>query len=189
MDCALSSVSRIASVVPMSGFAAPARTATPRPTRAISVVGPATNLACAPVSLNTSCGTTPASNGLPPVACLISSGVVPKKNVSLWPVARSKRGPSSRIGPVIPPPARIVSSAACMSTFDNEVSAKASIEAKVKEDICMIVPGLNVLPYALRRCLARGQHTNPSALRLRCDVSRMRCSAKLKGVHARLRGL
>jgi hypothetical protein len=80
---------------------------------------------------------------------LISSGVVLKKNVSLWPVARSKFGPSSRIGPVIPPPARIVSSAACMSTFDNEVSAKASIEAKVKEDICMIVPGLNVVPYSV----------------------------------------
>ena len=47
---------------------------------------------------------------------------------------------SSRIGPVISPPARIVSSAACMSTLDNEVSAKASIVAKVKEDICMIVP-------------------------------------------------
>jgi hypothetical protein len=52
-----------------------------------------------------------------------------------------------------------------MSTFHNEVSAKASIVAKVKEDICMIVPGLNVVPYALRRCLARDEHTNPQALR------------------------
>jgi hypothetical protein len=34
-----------------------------------------------------------------------------------------------------------------MSTIVNEVSAKASIEAKVKEDICMIIPGLNVLLY------------------------------------------
>jgi hypothetical protein len=62
---------------------------------------------------------------------------------------------------VIPPPARIVSSAACMSTIGNEVSAKPSIEAKVKEDICMIVPGLNVLPYRLRRCLARRRANEP----------------------------
>jgi hypothetical protein len=48
-----------------------------------------------------------------------------------------------------------------MSTFDNEVSAKASIVAKVKEDMCMIVPGLNVVPYVLRRRLARDEHTNP----------------------------
>jgi hypothetical protein len=46
---------------------------------------------------------------------------------------------------VIPPPARIVSSAACISTIGNEMSAKPSIEAKVKEDGFMIVPGLNVL--------------------------------------------
>ncbi len=59
MDCALSSVCFNASGVLMSGLAAPARTATPRPTRAISVVGPATNLAWAAASLNTSPGTTP----------------------------------------------------------------------------------------------------------------------------------
>jgi hypothetical protein len=32
-----------------------------------------------------------------------------------------------------------------MSTIGNEMSAKPSIEAKVKEDGFMIVPGLNVL--------------------------------------------
>jgi hypothetical protein len=36
-----------------------------------------------------------------------------------------------------------------MSTIGNEVSAKPSIEAKVKEDICMIVPGLNVVLYSV----------------------------------------
>ena len=44
MDCAVSSVFLSASAVPMSGFGAPVRTATPMPTRATSGVGPGTSL-------------------------------------------------------------------------------------------------------------------------------------------------
>src|ERR1700694_3245789 len=83
MDCALSSVCFNASGVLMSGLGAPARTATPRPTRAMSVVGSAANLARAAVSFITSTGTTPRSNGPPLRASLISSGGGPKTKGTL----------------------------------------------------------------------------------------------------------
>jgi hypothetical protein len=42
-----------------------------------------------------------------------------------------------------------------MSTLDNEVSAKASIVAKVKEDIRIIAPGLNVVLYRVSSLCGR----------------------------------
>ena len=77
IDCGLESIVFSASGVPMSGSSAPARTATPSPTRATSVVGPSTNQALVAVSASTSRGVTARSNGSPRVASLISSGVVP----------------------------------------------------------------------------------------------------------------
>jgi hypothetical protein len=65
-----------------------------------------------------------------------------------------------------------------MSTIGNEVSAKPSIEAKVKEDICMIVPGLNVLPYRLRRCLARRRGYKPIIAGLEPQVGFTRLAAR-----------
>ena len=112
MDCALSSAAFSASGVAMFGFAAPARTATPRPTRATSSVGPAANRARAAASCITSAGTTPRSNGLADVASLIRFGVVPKKISSLWPEACSNFGFSSPHTAVIEPPVRTRSSAA-----------------------------------------------------------------------------
>src|SRR5436309_383239 len=61
----------------------------------MSTGGPAANFARAAVSFITSTGTTPRSKGAPELASLISSGVPAKRSTSLWPVAPSKRGPSS----------------------------------------------------------------------------------------------
>jgi hypothetical protein len=73
---ALSSVRFNASGVLMSGFGAPARTATPIPTRATVGDSPAANVARAGPFCMTSTGTIPRSNG-PPAVILMSSGVVP----------------------------------------------------------------------------------------------------------------
>ena len=70
------------------------------------------------------------SNGPPVVASLISSGAVPKRKTSLWPEAFSNCAPSSRNGPIMPPPARTGSSAARAWTIDIEVSAKPSIRRR-----------------------------------------------------------
>ena len=70
-DFAFSKAAFNASGVLMSGFGSPARTATPRPTRAMSTVGPGANFARAAVSCITSIGTIPTSNGLREVADLV----------------------------------------------------------------------------------------------------------------------
>ena len=78
------------------------RTATPRPTRAMSMVGPEADLALVGASSMTSAGTMPASNGLPDVASLMRFGVVPKKMSSVWPAACSncgRRSPTRRVMP------------------------------------------------------------------------------------------
>src|ERR1044071_6024586 len=66
--------------------------------------GAPANFARAPSFFTTSTGTTPRSKGLD-VAILISSGVAAKVMSTLWPVAFSKRGPSSFRLAVIEPPA------------------------------------------------------------------------------------
>ena len=97
----------------MSGLGAPERTATPRPTRAMLVVGSGRELRLSGGVLQHLPRTTPRSNGPPVVASLISSGVVPKRKTSLWPDVLSNCAASSRNGPVMAPPAKIWSSAAC----------------------------------------------------------------------------
>jgi hypothetical protein len=111
-DCASSSVCFSASGVRMSGLGAPARTITPYPTRAMSVVGPGTKRAVAAASLNTSTGTTATSTGAPDAARLIRLGVESKWITSLCPKACSNWGASSVSQAVVEPPARTLSSAA-----------------------------------------------------------------------------
>src|SRR4051812_27030005 len=145
MDCALSSVSFRASGVLRSGFGAPARTATPKPTRAMSVVGPGAKRAFAAASANTSRGVTPRSNGAPDVASLIKSGVAPYWTATLYPLALSNCGMSSFSGPAMPPPARALSSAPCELAIGDRTSA-AAIVAAMNEELLMVPP--NVLRWA-----------------------------------------
>src|SRR4051794_325054 len=113
----------------MTGFGAPARTATPKPTRAMSTVGPDAKLARAAVSCITSTGTIPMSNRLPEVASLIKLGVVPKKISSLCPEACSNFGLSSPQTALMAPPARTLSSAACTFAIGKRTIAKPSVDA------------------------------------------------------------
>jgi len=140
MDCALSSVCFRASGVLMSGLEAPERTATPRPTRAMSVVAPDAHRACAAASLNTSRGTTARSNGPPVVTSLISSGVVPKRKTSLWPDAVSNCALSSLNGPIMAPPAKTWSSAACTLAIDDRTNARPSTEAAAATKSSAVLP-------------------------------------------------
>src|SRR5882757_1057906 len=118
------------------------------------MVGPAAKWARAAASFMTSTGTTPRSNGVPEVAALIRLGVESKTIVSLWPVACSKRGLSSFKLTVMEPPARTLSSAACVVVAIGErVVARPRIEAAI-EDLFMDASRMIDVQGGLRPCEA-----------------------------------
>src|ERR1700682_4671687 len=99
------------------------------------MVGQAAKRALAAASLKTSTGATARSNGAPDVICLIKLGGESKWMVSLGPEARSNCGPSSFNEPIMEPPAKICSSAACMGA----TADRTSIAAAAASQICFMI--------------------------------------------------
>src|SRR5262245_44593582 len=109
--------------------------------------GVPTNFVRALSFFTTSIGTTPRSNG-PDVAILISSGVAANVMSSLWPVAFSKRGPSSFRLAVIEPPARTFSS-------DARTAAIGAMAAIATPSSVAVIEGLSIgTPFVAK---ARGK--------------------------------
>jgi hypothetical protein len=101
-----------AATVPMSGLAAPSRTATPMPLRPMTARVPATMRPCRISSSSTGGLRMAASKASPASILRLTSGLTAKPMPTLCPLARSKRWANSLTAPFAPLPLRTRRSAA-----------------------------------------------------------------------------